>query len=362
MTKRVFNFSAGPASLPLEVLKQAQEELLNYADTGMSVMEMSHRSKEFEAVILEAEAIVKELLNLSDDYRVLFLQGGASTQFSMIPLNFLPEGKTADYITTGSFAEKAYKEAVKIGQVNVAANTKEINHTRIPDGNEINFSKDAAYVHITSNNTIFGTQWKKYPNTGNVPLVADMSSDIFSKPFDASKFGLIYAGAQKNLGPSGVTLVIIRKDLLEMVPDTLPSMSRYDLMAKNDSMYNTPPTFAVYMVNLVLKWIKNKGGLEAMASHNEEKAAYIYNAIDDSNGFYRGHAEKEDRSLMNVTFRLPDEELEKAFLAEAAQNGLVTLKGHRSVGGIRASIYNAMSAEGCKALANFMQEFQAKNQ
>ncbi|MGF7184344.1 phosphoserine aminotransferase [Desulfitispora alkaliphila] len=361
MSNRVFNFSAGPATLPLDVLKKVQEEMLSYDGKGMSLMEMSHRSKEFEQVIHEAEALCKELLNISDDYRVLFLQGGASTQFSMVPLNFLTEDKTADYIVTGSFANKAYKEAVKLGNVNVAGNTKEANHNYIPSQDELTLSEDATYVHITSNNTIFGTQWNEYPDTGDVPLVADMSSDIMSKPMDVSKFGLIYAGAQKNLGPSGVTLVIIRKDLLEKVPETLPSMSRYDLMAESDSMYNTPPTFAVYILKLVLEWLKARGGLDAVNQFNLEKAKFIYDAIDNSDGFYQGHAQKEHRSLMNATFRLADSELESTFIKEAAENNLVGLKGHRSVGGIRASIYNAMSKEGCIALAKFMEDFKAKH-
>lgn len=360
MTERVFNFSAGPSALPVPVLEQVQKELLNYNNTGMSIMEASHRGKAFEEIIYSAEALLKELMGIPENYRVLFLQGGASTQFDMVPLNFLTPGNVADYILTGSFAEKAYKEAKLIGDIHVAGSTKELNYTRIVQPEEIKFSENPAYVHITSNNTIFGTQWKWFPDTVDVPLVADMSSDILSYKFDVSKFALIYAGAQKNLGPAGVTVVIIRQDMLDKVPATLPSMFRYDLHAKNDSMYNTPTTFSVYVLRLVLEWVKAQG-LDAVEKRNIEKAAYIYDAIDNSKGFYTGHAEKDSRSLMNVTFRLPNEDLEKAFVAEAAKEGLVTLKGHRSVGGIRASIYNAMPVEGCKSLAQFMAEFQRKN-
>ena len=361
MSRRVYNFNPGPATLPLEVLEEAQKDLLNFAGTGMSVMEISHRSKEFDAVISEAESLTKELLGLGDNHRVLFLQGGASTQFAMVPMNFLPEGATADYILTGSFAEKAYKEAVKIGNVHVAATSKETNYDKIVDFTDISLSDNPAYVHLTSNNTIFGTEWKAFPDFGDVPLVADMSSDIMSYPFAADKFALIYAGAQKNLGPAGVTLVIVRNDMLEKIPESLPSMFRYDLMAKNNSMYNTAPTFSIYVVGLVLKWIKKNGGLAAMKSRNEEKAALVYKAIDNSGGFYKGHAQKDSRSLMNLTFRLPSEELEKQFIKEAAAVDLIGVKGHRSVGGIRASIYNAMPKEGCIALAEFMNTFQKAN-
>ncbi|MCW2279076.1 3-phosphoserine/phosphohydroxythreonine transaminase [Heliophilum fasciatum] len=361
MTNRVYNFNAGPSTLPLEVLQQAQEELLNYQGTGMSVMEISHRAKEYEAINAEAEASLKELLNLGDDYRVLFLQGGASTQFTMIPMNFLTPEKTADYILTGAWSEKAQKEAVKFGQVHVAASTQEGNYVRIPEFNEIKLSEAPAYVHLTSNNTIFGTQWQEFPGFGDVPLIADMSSDILSHPFDASKFSLIYAGAQKNLGPSGVTVVIIRQSMIDQAPKSLPSMLRYDIHAKNNSLYNTPPTFSVYMVNLVLRWLKAQGGLTAIGQHNEAKAALIYDAIDQSSGFYTGHAEKNSRSRMNITFRLPSEELEKAFNAEATKQGMIGLKGHRSVGGMRASTYNAMPLAGCQALADFMKDFQRRN-
>lgn len=361
MTKRVYNFYPGPATLPLPVLEELQQGLLDFQGTGMSVMEISHRSKEFEAVVAEAENLTKELLNIPDNYRVLFLQGGASTQFSMIPMNLLPAGATADYIVTGSFAEKAWEEAAKLGNTHVAGTSKETNYDRIPSLEEIRLSSSPAYVHITSNNTIFGTQWETLPSFGDIPMVADMSSDILSRPFDVNPYGLIYAGAQKNLGPAGVTLVIIRNDMLDRTPKTLPSMFRYDIHAKNSSLYNTPPSFSVYAVLLVLRWLKGLGGLATVEKMNKEKAAIVYNAIDDSNGFYRGHAQLDSRSLMNVTFRLPSEELEKKFAAEATQADLVGVKGHRSVGGMRTSIYNAMPKEGCQTLADFMKEFQRVN-
>ncbi|RQD72944.1 MAG: 3-phosphoserine/phosphohydroxythreonine transaminase [Candidatus Syntrophonatronum acetioxidans] len=359
--KRVFNFNPGPATLPLEVLEEAQKELTNYKDTGMSVMEISHRSKEFEEIIEQAETNLKDLLKIPDNYRVLFLQGGASTQFFMIPMNYLREGETADYILTGSFAEKAYKEAVKIGKVNVAGTTKDSNFNHIPSPDELNFSPSPSYIHITSNNTIFGTQWKDYSIFGDFPLAADMSSDILCGPLDVSRFALIYAGAQKNLGPSGVTVVIIREDMLKKVPADLPSMLKYDIHAENNSLYNTPPSFSVYMVNLVLKWVKKEGGLEKMKEKNEKKSSLLYEAIDQSDGFYKGHAVKESRSIMNVTFRLANEDMEKQFISKATSQGLVGLKGHRSVGGIRASIYNAMPLEGCEKLADFMEEFRKQN-
>lgn len=356
MSNRVFNFYAGPATLPLPVMKEAQEEFLNFQGNGMSVMEMSHRHKDFENLVLEAESLVKELLGFGDSHRVLFLQGGASLQFAMLPLNFLAPDKTADYILTGSFAEKAWKEARLTGNIHLPASTKEENYRRIPDQKELNFSSSPVYAHMTTNNTIYGTQWSYTPQTEH-PLVADMSSDILSCPFDVSGFGLIYAGAQKNLGPAGVTLVIIRQDFLEKVPTSLPSMLRYDIHANNNSLYNTPSSFSVYMLNKVLHWLKNQGGLAQIQKRNIRKAAYLYNAIDKYTDFYQGHAEKGSRSLMNVTFRLPTEAVEKLFLTEATQHQMVGLKGHRSVGGIRASIYNAMPEEGCQALATFMQDF-----
>jgi len=359
--ERIFNFNAGPATLPLVVLEEAQRELLNFKGTGMSVMENSHRTKEYEAINSEAEALVKELLGVPENYRVLFLQGGASTQFAAVPMNLVPADSHADYILTGAWAEKAQKEAAKFVKTNIIASTKEENYTRIPRIDEIKVSDGPSYVHLCSNNTIFGTQWQSFPDLGDVPLVADMSSDLMSRRFDVSKFALIYAGAQKNLGPAGVTVVIIRKDLLEGIPSNIPTMLRYDIHAKNDSLYNTPPSFTVYMVNLVLRWLKNNGGLAAAEKRNAEKAAVIYDTIDNSGGYYRGHALKDSRSLMNITFRLPNEELEKKFAVEATAQGMIGLKGHRSVGGLRASVYNAMSIEGCTALAEFMKAFQSNN-
>ena len=361
MNNRIFNFNAGPATLPLEVLVEAQAEFLNYQQTGMSILEISHRSKSYEAINAEAEANMKELLGLGDNYRVLFLQGGASTQFAMVPMNFLPEGRTADYILTGAWSEKALKEAKLVGSTHVAATTAEGNYKRVPRMDEIKLSDNPAYVHITSNNTIFGTEWNDLPNFGQVPLIADMSSDMLNKPIPAENFAMIYAGAQKNLGPSGATVVIIRNDLLENNPKTISAMLRYETHAKNNSMYNTPPVFTVYMMNLVLRWLKAQGGLAGIGKRNMAKAGLVYDTIDQSSGFYRGHADVDSRSLMNVTFRLPNEEQEKKFAKEAEVAGLIGLKGHRSVGGLRASIYNAMTLAGCQALKEFMLEFQRKN-
>lgn len=357
---RAYNFNAGPSALPLEVLEEAQKELVNYRGTGMSVMELSHRSKTYEAIHNETIALVKELLAVPQDYHVLFLQGGASLQFGMVPLNFLHPGQTADYILTGSWSEKAYQEAQRVGEVRIAASTKEENYRRIPRLNEIQINPDAAYVHLTSNNTIFGTQWKEFPDTGNVPLVADMSSDIMSRPIDVSRFSLIYAGAQKNLGPSGVTLVIIRPEMVEKEAKNILHFLKYSTHVKGNSLYNTPPTFAIYMMGLVLKWVKKEGGLAAIAKRNEEKARLIYEVIDQSEGFYKGHAEPSSRSLMNITFRLKSEELEKQFLEEAKEEGFVGLNGHRSVGGCRASLYNGVPLESCQALRDFMLHFMKR--
>lgn len=360
MTK-VYNFNAGPAILPRPVLERAQQELLDYQGRGISVMEMSHRSKEYEAINAEAEARFKRLLKLDESYRVLFIQGGASLQFAMVPLNFLPANGTVDLLMTGSWSEKAKEEAAKIGKVHEAASTEAENYCRIPRPEEIHLSDNPAYVHMTSNETIHGVQWHDWPEVGERPLVADMSSDILSRPFDATKFDLIYAGAQKNLGPSGVTAVLIRQSWMETAAKTPPTMLRYVTYAKNNSLYNTPPSFGVYLLNLVLGWIEDSGGLEGMAQRNERKASAIYAAIDNSGGFYRGHAAPDSRSLMNVTFRLPSEALEKQFVTEATAANMIGLAGHRSVGGIRASIYNAMDQEGCEALASFMQEFARRN-
>lgn len=360
MTERVFNFNPGPAMLPVEILEEAQKELLNYKGTGMSVMEISHRSKQFEEIIVGAEALLKELMGIPENYRVLFIGMGATGQFDMIPMNYLVDGKVGNYVITGSFANKAYKEGAKIGAAHVAATTKEINFARVANPDEIKMSDNPAYLHITSNNTIFGTQWKVFPETGNVPLIADMSSDILSKKVDVSKFALIYAGAQKNLGPAGAAVVIIREDMIEKSNQDLPTMLKYDIYAKNNSLYNTPASFTIYMIKLMLEWVKAQGGLEVIEQRNEHKAGLVYDAIDKSNDFYKGHAELSSRSLMNITFRLPNEELDKEFIAEAAKAGLSGLKGHREVGGIRASIYNAMPVAGCEKLVAFMNDFRNK--
>ena len=360
--KRAYNFNAGPSALPLSVLEKAQEELVNFRGTGMSVMELSHRSAAYDEVHNQAITLLKELLQIPDGYEVLFLQGGGSLQFGMVPMNFLSEGKKAGYIMTGSWSEKAFSEAKLFGEPYHVATTKEENYRRIPTLDELKFNADDAYVHLTSNNTIFGTQWKDFPDTGDVPLMADMSSDILSRPFDVSKFALIYAGAQKNLGPSGVTVVIVRRDLLERANKNIPTMLRYETFAKNNSLYNTPPTFGIYMLGEVLSWVKEIGGLEKITKMNEEKAAVIYNEIDNSNGFYLGHATADSRSLMNITFRLKTEELEKKFLATAKSEGFVGVNGHRSVGGCRASTYNAVPFETCLAFSQFMNKFRSENE
>ena len=356
-TARIFNFSAGPAVLPLSVLEQAQRDLVSLPGVGMSVMEISHRSKTFDAILNTAIADLRELANIPPNYRILMLQGGATLQFSMVPMNLLAAGATADYIDTGSWATKAAKEAKKVGAVNVTGSTKADNYSRIPAERELALTPNAAYVHITTNNTIEGTEYRTLPDVGGVPLVADTSSDMLSGPIDISRFALIYAGAQKNLGPSGVTLVIIREDLLTRSPDGVPVMLNYKVQAENNSLYNTPNTFGIYILGLTLKWLKSLGGLPAIASINARKAARLYAEIDRT-GFYRGTAQKESRSLMNVTFRLPSEELEGAFVKDATAQGLDGLKGHRSVGGIRASIYNAFPEDGVDALISVMREFE----
>ncbi len=361
MGNRAYNFNAGPAALPLEVLQRAQEELVEYQGIGMSIMEISHRSAQFEKLNGDTQQLLKELFGIPDGYQVLFQQGGASTQFAMIPMNFLKAGKVGSYVLTGAWAEKAWKEAQLFGETSLAASSQEQKFMRIPELSEIRLHPDAAYLHITSNETIEGAQFQSYPDTGSVPLIADMSSDILSRQVDVSKFSMIYAGAQKNLGPSGVTVVILKDDMLKDVPKNIPTMLRYDIHAKNNSMYNTPPVYSVYMVNLVLQWIKGQGGLAAMEKRNREKTDLIYNAIDQSGGFYRGPVEKGSRSIMNITFRLQDEELEKKFIKETEQNGFIGLKGHRSVGGLRASTYNAVPYEACKALAEIMADFQRRN-
>jgi phosphoserine aminotransferase len=359
--KRAYNFNAGPSALPLSVLKKAQEELLDFNGTGMSLMELSHRSKEYEEVHQRAIDLMRELLDIPSEYEILFLQGGASLQFTMIPMNFLSKDKSAGFVMTGAWSEKACSEAKLFGEVYQAASTKETNYNRIPGFDELHYRPTDAYLHITSNNTIFGTQWSQFPDTGDVPLIADMSSDILSKPIDVRKFAMIYAGAQKNLGPSGVTVVIIRRDFMEQANSPVPTMLRYDIHAKNNSLYNTAPTFGIYMLNLVLSWAKELGGLTAIAKQNEQKAGLIYDTIDASNGFYKGHAEADSRSLMNITFTLSDGELEKKFLSQAKQAGFVGVNGHRSVGGCRASTYNAVPVEACETFKEFMVNFQKAN-
>lgn len=351
-----YNFYAGPAILPYEVMKKAQEELLDFNGIGLSIMEISHRSKDFEAVIGAAEAKVRSLLGVPDNYSVLFLQGGASMQFGMVPMNLL-QGNKADYVNTGAWAKKAIKDAKLFGTVNIAGTSEDKNFNYIP---EAKWSADAVYAHITSNETIGGIQYQTFPDTGTIPLIADMSSDILSRRIDVSKFALIYAGAQKNMGPAGVTLVIMRNDLIDKCPDKLVTMLNYKTHREEKSLYNTPPCFAIYIVKLVLEWLEKNGGLAAMETTNNEKAKLLYEAIDNIS-LYKGTANVKDRSKMNVTFRLTSEELEEKFIKAASAQGLVGLKGHRSVGGCRASLYNAMSLEGVKALVDFMEKFAKEN-
>ncbi|MEO5739223.1 MAG: 3-phosphoserine/phosphohydroxythreonine transaminase [Vicinamibacterales bacterium] len=359
-SERIFNFSAGPAVLPVSVLEQAQNELVSLPGVGMSILEVSHRSKVFEGVLARAEADIRQLANVPANYRVLFLQGGASLQFTMVPMNLLSEGSTADYLVTGAWSAKAVDEAKKIGTVHIAATTKGEQFTRIPRTDEIALTRGASYVHMTSNNTIYGTEWKTLPDVGDTPLVSDTSSDMFSRPIDIARHALIYAGAQKNMGPAGVTVVIIRDDLLARSAASLPVMLSYAVHAANGSMYNTPPVFAIYMLGLVTTWLIGQGGLGAIAAVNERKAGKLYAEIDRT-GFYRGTAQKDSRSLMNVTFRLPSEELERQFIKEAEAAGLDGLKGHRSVGGMRASIYNAFPEAGIDALVDIMKDFERRN-
>jgi phosphoserine aminotransferase len=358
-TTRIHNFSAGPAVLPLAVLEEAQRNLISLPGVGMSVMEISHRSRTFEDLLNGAIEDIRALANVPSSYRILMLQGGASLQFSMVPMNLLTAGAAADYVDTGSWSDKAIKEAKKVGKVNIAGTTKADGYARIPAQSELKLSPDAAYVHITTNNTIEGTEWATLPDVGDVPLVADTSSDMFSRPIEVSRFGLIYAGAQKNLGPSGVTLVIVREDLLARSTDALPTMLNYKVHADNNSLYNTPNTFGIYILGLTMKWMRGMGGLSAIAALNQRKAGKIYAEIDRT-GFYRGTAQKDSRSLMNVTFRLATEDLEKAFVKESTAAGLDGLKGHRAVGGMRASIYNAFPEEGVDALVDFMREFERR--
>ena len=361
-TKRVFNFNPGPATLPIPVLEQAQEEMLDYQGTGMSVMELSHRSKNFEAIIQTAESDLRELLAIPTNYKVIFLQGGASLQFAMIPMNLRPAGASADYILTGSWGKKAFDEASKLGTTRLAATTKASNFDHLPSQAELDLDPKAAYLHFTSNETIQGVEYFTEPvPPAGVPLMCDASSDFISRPIDVSKYGILYAGAQKNAGPAGVGIVIAREDLLENPPETLPAILNYKTLAADCSLYNTPPCFTIYIIGLVLKWVKELGGLDSIAKRNQTKAGMVYKVINESGGFYRGHAKLESRSVMNLTFRLPSEELEEQFTSEAKKHDLIGLKGHRSVGGIRASMYNALSIEGAETLSQFMKEFQQKN-
>lgn len=358
---RIFNFNPGPAALPLAVLEEVQHNFLDFKGSGMSITEISHRSKQFDEVINDAVARTKRLLSLDDRFHVLFLQGGASMQFAMIPMNFLAGDSSADYVDTGTWSAKAIKEArIQGKRINVAASSEDKNYSYIP--RQFAFNEKSVFVHVTSNNTIKGTAWPDFPDTKGVPLVCDMSSDIMSRPIDARKFGLIYAGAQKNVGPAGVCLVVIRQDMLNLAPDSVPTMLRYDTYVAKNSLYNTPPCFAIYTVGLVLKWLEETiGGLDKMADLNRKKAARLYDTMD-SGEFYRPTAEIGSRSMMNVTFRLPNEELEKEFVQQALQNGLSGLKGHRSVGGCRASIYNAVPLEAVEALVDFMKTFEKQNE
>lgn len=358
--KRVYNFSAGPAVLPEEVLKSAADEMLDYNGTGMSVMEMSHRSKAYEQIITEAEQDLRDLMNIPDNYKVLFLQGGASLQFAMIPMNLM-KNKKADYIITGQWAKKAYKEAQKYGEARAVASSEDKTFSYIPDCSDLDIADDADYVYICENNTIYGTKFKELPNTKGKTLVADVSSCFLSEPIDVTKYGVIYGGVQKNIGPAGVVIVIIREDLIpETTPDYVPTMMQYKIHADNKSLYNTPPAYGIYICGKVFKWLKKMGGLEAMKKHNEEKAAILYDFLDNSK-LFKGTVEKKDRSLMNVPFVTGDADLDAKFVKEAKEAGFENLKGHRTVGGMRASIYNAMPKEGVEKLVEFMKKFEAEN-
>ncbi|HKK20287.1 MAG TPA: 3-phosphoserine/phosphohydroxythreonine transaminase [candidate division Zixibacteria bacterium] len=359
MSKRVFNFNPGPACLPFEVLKRVQDELLDYKSTGMSVMEISHRSKEYDEINDNAIALTRELLGLDDSYHVLFLGGGASTQFAVIPMNFLHSGKTAAYVDTGAWSAKAIKEAQRIGNVQVAASSKETKYDHIPG--KLDVPADAAYLHVTSNNTIYGTQYQSFPDPGKVPYICDMSSDILSRRREFSAFDMIYAGAQKNLGPAGVTLIVLKQGMLDKCSDKIPAIFDYRTHAKKKSLYNTPPVFAVYIYKLILEWIKLRGGLTAVEKVNMAKQERIYQMIDLYPDFYRGTVKPDSRSWMNITFRLPSEELEQKFVLEAKGAGMVGLKGHRDVGGIRVSLYNAVPLEAVDKLVGFMETFKKEN-
>ena len=361
MAKRVYNFNAGPATLPLEVLQTIQEELLDFKGTGMSILESSHRAAAYEDVNNGAMALVKEILGLGDNYKVLFLTGGASTQFTMVPMNFLKEGQVGVYADTGVWSSKAVKECNLVGKAQVVFSSKDIGYRRVPKKHEVVCPPNAAYLHITSNNTVWGSQYHEFPDPGAVPLICDMSSDIASRQIDYTKFALIYAGAQKNLGPAGVTVVIIRDDLLAKIKPGLPTIFDYNTHAKENSLYNTPPVFAIYVVKLVLEWVKKQGGLKAIEKLNAAKKDAIYQLMDKYPEYYRGPIDKDSRSWMNITLRLPNEDLEKKFIADAKTAGFVGLKGHRSVGGIRVSLYNAMPLEGAQKVADFMETFKKAN-
>jgi len=358
--ERVYNFSAGPSVMPESVLKRAQKEMLSYGTSGMSVMEMSHRSTVYKEIIDTAEKNLRDLMQIPDNYKVLFLQGGASSQFAMVPLNLLSNSKKADFVITGAWSKKAYKEASRYGKANIVASSEDQVFNYIPELDPSKFDKDADYFHITTNNTIYGTRYTKLPDTGNVPLVADMSSNILSEVYDVTRFGLIYAGAQKNMGPAGLTVVIIREDLIGHAMDITPTMFDYKIHAENGSMYNTPPTYSIYICNLILEWLKELGGVPAIQKVNEEKAKILYDFLDESSMF-KGTVVPKDRSIMNVPFVTGDADLDAKFIKEAAANGLVNLKGHRTVGGMRASIYNAMPVEGVQKLVEFMKKFEVEN-
>jgi phosphoserine aminotransferase len=357
---RVYNFSAGPSMLPEEVLKKAATEMLDYQGSGQSVMEMSHRSKVYDVIIKDAQRLLREVMNIPDNYKVLFLQGGASSQFAAVPMNLMTKSGKADYVLSGQFSTKAYKEAARYGDCKVVASSKEDNFSHIPALDPKEFRPDADYFHICLNNTIYGTVWHELPDTGDVPLVADISSCILSRPIDVSKFGLLYAGAQKNVAPAGLTIVIVREDLLGNAMEFTPTMFNYQVMAENDSMYNTPPCWPIYICKLVLEWIQSIGGLEEMEKRNVRKAQLLYDFLDSSS-LFKGCAEKDSRSIMNVTFVTGDKDLDAKFVKEAEAAGFVNLKGHRSVGGMRASIYNAMPEEGVAKLVEFMKKFEAEN-
>ncbi|MBN2494458.1 MAG: 3-phosphoserine/phosphohydroxythreonine transaminase [Deltaproteobacteria bacterium] len=358
---RIYNFNPGPSTLPLPVLERVADEFVDFQGAGMSIVEMSHRAKEYDGVHNKAMSLVKELYGLPDNYKVLLLGGGATLQFSMIPLNFLPEGKSCDFTVTGSWAKKAYEDAKKIGEVNVVYDGKPDSYLNLPKVDELKLDPKAAYLHMTSNETIGGVQWQSFPDAGRVPIICDMSSDFVSRKIPVEKFGMIYAGAQKNAGPAGVAIVILREDMLERCPEDLTAYLSYKTHWNTDSLYNTPPVFAIYMVKLTMEWLEEQGGLDAAEKMADERAGLIYGAIDEHGEFYRCPVPEHCRSKMNVVFRLPSEELEKKFVADAAAEGMIGLKGHRSVGGCRASIYNAMPIEGAKALADFMGEFAKKH-